>query len=181
MFSIADLVSFQSCEDRCYRDMYPTGVSSHESSDSLESRNRYPRPKFSPSAESLITDQTLRLGDYLFEQIATPEENPGPKLRSVELFKRSVQILSKHCAHPFVHSNFINRLLYGFLFLVTDAGIGNVEDISVEEFEEISRALDSCDEKPPDFRLEGDICDNHAIVSYIILHSKILSRLVQDS
>lgn len=110
-------------------------------------------------------DQTLRLGDYLFEQIGSPDENPGPKLRITEIFKRSIKILGKSCQAPFVSSNFVNRVLYGFLFLVMDSGIGEIEDISVEEFEEIMVALNACDEKNPEFRLEGVVCESSATVS----------------
>lgn len=149
--------------------------SSHETSDSLEAQNQISRPKLSKQEAAAITDQTLRLGDYLFEQIATPDENPGPKLRITEIFKRSIKILSKSCPHPFISNNFLNRVLYGFLFLVSDSGIGEIEDISVEEFEEIMVELNECDEKNPDFRLEGVVCESSAIVIQPCCSFRILS------
>ncbi|ODM97880.1 hypothetical protein Ocin01_08810 [Orchesella cincta] len=162
--SSADVISLQSCEDRCYRNIFESPSSSalytsssHEESDSLESPHHISRPKLSASDRMVVNDQTLRLGDYLFDQIATPDENPGPSLRVVELFKQSIKIMASSCRHPFISSNFVNRLLYGFLFLISDAGIGELEDVNLEEFEEIMAALNACDEKEPNFRLEGTV------------------------
>jgi len=181
--STADVISLQSCEDRCYRNIFESPSSSslytsssHEDSDSLESPHHVSRPKLSASDRMIVNDQTLRLGDYLFDQIATPDESPGPSLRLVELFKRSIRIMANSCQHPFISNNFVNRLLYGFLFLISDSGIGELEDVNLEEFEEIMVALNACDEKAPSFRLEGTVCENNAIASaqyYIENHISI--------
>jgi len=191
-----DFVDIYSCMDECYLSIDDevdpdlgfaiSDSSSHEEGDSVE--------KFvgaSSSGETLlganiieetdkmaITDQTLRLGDFLFDELQTEERNrlqqyeqppnPGPSapnLRIVQLFKKTIKILGKTCPHPFLPEDFRNRILSGFLFLVQDTGIGEVDDISMEDFEDIADALKSCEAQYPRFRLEGTVCSMKTIVS----------------
>jgi hypothetical protein len=169
--------------DQCYASLKNDVLlppNSHENGDSTESLTSLSSSSSSSENEideterMSITDQTLRLGDYLFDELQ-PEENSrrqaelerqGPNLRIVQLFKKTVKILGKTCPHPFLPEDFRNRILSGFLFLVEDTGIGEVDDISIEDFEDIYDALKSCEVEYPRFRLEGTVCSMKTIVRY---------------
>ncbi|XP_021949268.1 uncharacterized protein LOC110846736 isoform X1 [Folsomia candida] len=171
-----DVVDMSTCEDLCYRsienDKVPPSRTSHEEGDSVEILPVH-RGEINETQRMAVTDQTLRLGDYLFDELNTEEFNRrsdgyGPDLRIVQLYKTSIRILAKTCPDPFIPEDFRNRILSGFLFLVQDTGIGEVDDISAEEFEEIMAALRSCENMNPTFRLEGTVCSMKTIASEII-------------
>jgi hypothetical protein len=186
-----DVVDMSTCEELCYlsqeKENVPQIQTSHEEGDSMEGVSsvgrRIPRAEINDTQVMALTDQTLRLGDYLFDELNTEEynrraEENGPDLRIVQLYKKTIKILAKTCPDPFIPDDFRNRILSGFLFLVQDTGIGEVDDISAEEFEEIMSALRSCDNMNPTFRLEGTVCSMKTVVCFriiIIIFIKSLS------
>lgn len=171
------------CKQLCSRDppasdklkMQTTRVppnirTSHEEGDSAEDFPIQQDKVINETEKMALTDQTLRLGDYLFDEIYTEEanrragESAGPDLRVIQLYKKTISILAKTCPDPFIPEDFRNRVLAGFIFLVHDTGIGEIDDISAEDFEEIYAALRACENVNPRFRLEGVICSMNTIV-----------------
>ena len=166
-------MDLKSCYVECSDSEESSNEDTHEGDDSLEIlENEETLKTISDEDKKKIVDQTLRLGDYLFDKIYTlnleqlddTENKTEPEIRLIEMFRKTMIILTKTCKTPFIHHDYINRVYHGFLFLVKDMGIHTVEDVSVEEFEDIMENLDLCEQRGQLFRLDGSICPSRATV-----------------
>jgi len=134
-----------------------------------ESREEARLEPISEDTRQKLVDQTMRLGDALFENLHTldSEEIELPatlNLGVVSIFRKTMEILGKACHHPFLHRDFINRVTHGFLFLLSDFGTHMIQDVRMEEYEDIMDALRFCEEQGAPFRLGGLICKSKAVV-----------------
>jgi hypothetical protein len=181
-------VDLRSCYVECSNSEEDPQPDSHEGDDSVEILEQEDALNvISDETKKKLTDQTLRLGDHLFDKIYTlnlhefedTSNRTEPEIRLVEMFKKTMLILSKTCKHPFLHKDYINRVYHGFLFLVRDMGTHTIEDVSVEEFEDIMEGLDLCEQRGQLFRLEGSVCASKATVSQCLVSN--LSGLINEA
>lgn len=82
-----------------------------------------------------------------------------PQLRLVTLLENSFKIIKKHCDHRFVPHRFLNDVLHGFLFLLSESIQTSVmEDVGQQDFQSIARRLEKCLAYDEAFHLNGTRC-----------------------
>ena len=129
-----------------------------------------------PQEVRALKEQTLRLGDYMYD-ITFGGEGDGNDgddgsesivqldYRIVDLFKRSFDVIRGTCPDPFLPQEFNRRVMNGFLFLLSDFGTDKLQDITEEEYQDIRDAIDACKTEKPGFSFQGKICSAKALVT----------------